>query len=243
MNSADIRGMFAGLPGAHGIIEAALNGQGRVMTDDSARPSSAAVLAGDFLFLGGEPSEELVQRALNAENRAWIVQGSSAFLALVQAQRSGTWSERIAFDPHRQPEDAHLTALLANLPQGVTLVPIGAAEMAFCRKTPWAADFVNQFTEDEYARSGLGVLVCTDGAFVSGASSYAAYPGGIEVEVDTAPAHRGYGYATLAAAKLILTAHQQGKIATWDAANETSAHIAQKLGYRVTCAYQVFTTA
>ena len=221
MSSADIRGMFAGLPGAHGIIEAALNRRGRVMTDDSARPSSAAVLAGDFLFFGGEPSEELVRRALNAENRAWIVQGSSAFLALVQAQRSGTWSERIAFDPCRQPEDAHLTALLANLPQGVTLVPIGAAEMAFCRKTPWAADFVSQFTEDEYARSGLGVLVCADGAFVSGASSYAA----------------------LAAAKLILTAHQQGKIATWDAANETSAHIAQKLGYRVTCAYQVFTTA
>ena len=151
MSSADIRGMFAGLPGAHGIIEAALNGQGRVMTDDSARPSSAAALAGDFLFLGGEPSEELVRRALNAENRAWIVQGSSAFLALVQAQRSGTWSERIAFEPHRQPEDAHLTALLANLPQGVTLVPIGAAEMAFCRKTPWAADFVSQFTEDESA--------------------------------------------------------------------------------------------
>ena len=63
MSSADIRRMFAGLPGAHGIIEAALNGQGRVITDDSARPSSAAVLAGDFLFFGGEPSEELVRRA------------------------------------------------------------------------------------------------------------------------------------------------------------------------------------
>lgn len=88
MSSADIRGMFAGLPGAHGIIEAALNGQGLVMTDDAAHPKSAAVLAGDFLFFGGEPSEELVRRALNAENRAWIVQGSSAFLALVQAQRS-----------------------------------------------------------------------------------------------------------------------------------------------------------
>ena len=149
MSGADIRGMFAGLPGAHGIIEAALNGQGRVMTDDAARPRSAAVLAGDFLFFGGEPSEELVRRALNAENRAWIVQGSSAFLALVQAQRSGTRSERIAFDPCRQPEDAHLTALLANLPQSVTLVSIGAAEMAFCRKNSWAEDFVSQFTEDE----------------------------------------------------------------------------------------------
>ena len=55
MSSADIRGMFAGLPGAHGIIEAALNGQGLVMTDDAAHPKSAAVLAGDFLFFGGEP--------------------------------------------------------------------------------------------------------------------------------------------------------------------------------------------
>ena len=54
MSGADIRGMFAGMPGAHGIIEAALNGQGRVMTDDAAHPSSAAVLAGDFLFFGGE---------------------------------------------------------------------------------------------------------------------------------------------------------------------------------------------
>lgn len=91
--------------------------------------------------------------------------------------------------------------------------------------------------------AGWGCWSARTGRCVSGASSYAAYPGGIEVEVDTAPAHRGHGYATLAAAKLILTAHQQGKIATWDAANETSAHIAQKLGYRVTCAYQVFTTA
>ena len=65
MSGADIRGMFAGMPGAHGIIEAALNGQWRVMTDDAAHPSSAAVLAGDFLFFGGEPSEELVRRALN----------------------------------------------------------------------------------------------------------------------------------------------------------------------------------
>ena len=87
MSSADIRGMFAGLPGAHGIIEAALNGQGRVMTDDAAHPSSAAVLAGDFLFFGGEPSEELVRRALNAENRAWIVQGSNAVGNVVGAHR------------------------------------------------------------------------------------------------------------------------------------------------------------
>ncbi len=56
-----------------------------------------------------------------------------------------------------------------------------------------------------------GVLVCAGGRFVSGASSYVAYPGGIEVEVDTAPAHRGYGYATLAAAKAHLDGASAGE--------------------------------
>ena len=104
------------------------------------------------------------------------------------------------------------------------------------------------FSEDEVTRAILAFNAQSRQKFLSPGSlagiALRDDPSlGIEVELDTAPAHRGYGYATLAAAKLILTAHQQGKIATWDAANETSAHIAQKLGYRVTCAYQVFTTA
>lgn len=240
MSSDAVRRLFADLPGAHGILEAALNGQGTVLLDRCEHPTCAAAMSGDFLFLGGEPSEAMVCRALNAENRAWIVQGSEAFLALVKERRQGKWTERIAFDPKRQPEDAHLSALLASLPEGAALVRIGAAEAAFCRQTPWAADFVSMFADEEYLEKGVGVLLRVDGEYVSGASSYVAYPGGIEVEVDTAQAHRGHGYATLAAAQLILLAHRQGKIATWDAANEASAHIAKKLGYRVTKRYQVY---
>ena len=50
---------------------------------------------------------------------------------------------------------------------------------------------------------------------------------------------QGRGYATLAAARLILSAHERGMIATWDAANPASAHIAEKLGYRAAGLYEV----
>ena len=50
---------------------------------------------------------------------------------------------------------------------------------------------------------------------------------------------QGRGYATLTAARLILTAHERGMIATWDAANPASAHIAEKLGYRAEGLYEV----
>ena len=78
-----------------------------------------------------------------------------------------------------------------------------------------------------------------DGEAVAGASSYVSYPGGIEVQLQTRDDMQGRGYATLAAAKLILMAHKRGLIATWDAANEVSAHIAEKLGYVQEGEYQV----
>lgn len=78
-----------------------------------------------------------------------------------------------------------------------------------------------------------------EGQAVAGASSYVSYPGGIEVQLQTRDNQQGRGYATLAAAQLILLAHERGLSATWDAANPASAHIAEKLGYRPAGCYQV----
>lgn len=49
--------------------------------------------------------------------------------------------------------------------------------------------------------------------------------------MQTAPEEEGKGYATLVSAVLIAKALEEGKYPDWDADNETSAHLAQKLGY------------
>ena len=244
---ASVAPLFAGWQET--IIWSCLQGEmGEVYAPVGEAPVSALATLGDFTFLAGEPREELVRflppsrrpdyHILVPQNEGWARCIAGVYPQARRVTRYATEKTGMLFDRTR------LARLAARLSPSDQLCPVNTTLYQRCLASPWSRDLVAQFpTPAVFARRGLGMAVLRRGRLVAGAASYSRYRGGIEVEVDTAPAHRGYGYATLAAAKLILTAHQQGKIATWDAANETSAHIAQKLGYRVTCAYQVFTTA
>lgn len=235
--------LFHGLPGAHGMVEAARHGMGRAWADSPARPRAAVVAVGDFLYCGGEPglsAARLLRVAVESEKRNWLVYAPGPWKAALDRVAPNTACTRCAFDPAVQPEDGHLRRLLSHAPAGLIFERIAGEWIARCREAAWSRDFVSLFTDEAFERDGLGVLALLDGVPVAGASSYVAYPGGIEVQVETSKAYQGRGLATLAAAKLILTAHEQGRIATWDAANAVSTHIAEKLGYRAVGTYTVY---
>lgn len=79
-----------------------------------------------------------------------------------------------------------------------------------------------------------------DGLIVSGASSYSAYRGGIEIEIDTKEEYRRRGLALACGAKLILECLDRGLYPSWDAHNRCSAALAEKLGYRLDYAYDAY---
>ncbi len=68
------------------------------------------------------------------------------------------------------------------------------------------------------------------GEVVCGASSYSIYDSGIEIEVATNYNHRRKGLATIVSAALILDCLEKEIYPNWDAANTTSAKLAEKLG-------------
>ena len=101
-----------------------------------------------------------------------------------------------------------------------------------CLESGWAADFVSCFGGWEpYERWGLGFVARKDGALAAGASSYTAYGGGIEIEVDTKEEFRRQGLAAACGARLILACLDRGLYPSWDAANLASVGLAEKLGY------------
>ena len=55
----------------------------------------------------------------------------------------------------------------------------------------------------------------------------------------THPEYRNNGFATIAGAQLIRECFNRNIIPHWDAMNETSAHLAEKLGYTLTDTYKV----
>lgn len=234
---------FAGLPGAHGMMEAARHGMGRAWADSPVRPRAAVVAVGDFLYCGGEPgfsATRMLRTAVGSEKRRWLVYAPGEWKVALDRIVPSTPCTRYAFDHAVQPEDAHLRRLLASAPEGLTFAPIAGEWIGWCREREWSRDFVSLFTDERFGRDGLGVLALLDGVPVAGASSYVAYPGGVEVQVQTREGFEGRGLASLASAKLILTAHERGKIATWDAATAVSAHIAEKLGYHLMGSYTVY---
>ena len=105
----------------------------------------------------------------------------------------------------------------------------------------WSRDLVSVFPGYEfYEKHGLGVLLMQGQEILSGASSYTAYNGGIEIEIDTREDCRRRGFAYICGAKLILECLKRGLYPSWDAQNKWSVALAEKLGYHFDHAYQAF---
>ena len=235
--------LFTDMPCLHGIAQAALTGMGRVWVDRPIKPSCAVAAVGDFILCAGEPglsATHMLRVALQSDHRAWLVYAPGNWADKLPDEYTFARETRWAFRHDVQPEDAHLCKLAA-LPTGVMVQLIEGEYIGLCRREDWSRDFVREFGTDEaYAAHGLGVLLMQNGQPVAGASSYVAYPGGIEVQVQTRAGYEGRGLATVASAQLLLAAHKKWLTVSWDAANPASAHIAEKLGYRAAGAYTVF---
>lgn len=91
-----------------------------------------------------------------------------------------------------------------------------------------------------YQQYGLGVLIFQNGEPVAGASSYSAFEGGIEIEIDTKAEFRRRGLATVCGAKLILECMDRGWYPSWDAQNPFSLALAEKLGYHFDHEYTAY---
>ena len=87
---------------------------------------------------------------------------------------------------------------------------------------------------------GLGFVARRGEELLAGASSYSSYPGGIEIEIDTRKDQRRQGLARACGARLMLECLERGLFPSWDAANKTSAHLAETLGYRFREEYVVY---
>lgn len=227
-------------PGRDTLIAACLQGHmGRALADHPTQPQAAALQVGDFLFLGGKPAMKYpLVRALWQPGCTWIVTAEPAWLPILEAQAGCLeaalrWRVALpeAFDQDR----------LKGFAQGVALRFIDGPLYDQCLAQPWSRDFVSLFDDrEDFLRRGLGVVAVEKGELVSGASSYAVYDGGLEIEVDTREDHRRRGLARACCARLILTCLERGLTPTWDAHSPASCALAESLGYRVIGPYPIW---
>ncbi|TVQ23854.1 MAG: GNAT family N-acetyltransferase [Spirochaetaceae bacterium] len=208
--------------------------------------SSAAVVVGDFVYPTGIPDLGLVRElAEHHDEELHVMPAGDKWWSLLERDPGARTSRyaRYAFDTERfdweffarAGDEAEALAREA----GVSVQRMSGEHIRKHGNEDWFDDLICQFPDaDAFLARGIGFVVIENGEVVSGASSYAVYTRGIEVEVGTRKDRRGRGYATLASRALLAWGRETHTFVAWDAANLTSKRLAERLGYRDARAYE-----
>ncbi|KFN01344.1 GNAT family N-acetyltransferase [Bacillus clarus] len=218
---------------------------GTAWVNDLENPTVAQIKVGIFTFYAGDSNaketEELLQ---NIPERILVIVNDDEWKQCVEAFHKRKIDKFLRYRFKRNSEVFNRTKLksyILELPEGYELRKIDASIVNNPTLHSISKDFTSQFRSiDDYVNRGIGYSILHDGNVVCGASSYSIYDDGIEIEVATDLDHRRKGLATVVCAALILDCLENGKYPNWDAANSTSAKLAEKLGYVFDKAYDTY---
>lgn len=222
------------------------NVMGCIYTDSPEAPESAMAVLGDFCFLAGKPNKEIVLYRPEGKQRdfAIIVPADKEWGALIEACHREQARKITRYATKKEPgifDEEKLQRAVDALPEEYTLQMMDERLFRYCREIEWCRDLVSQYEDyGLYQRYGLGAVILKNGEPVSGASSYSAYNGGIEIEIDTREDFRRKGLAYICGAKLILECLERGWYPSWDAHNTGSLALAEKLGYHFAHEYTAY---
>jgi len=204
------------------------------------------IIVGDICFFAGEPDIELIHHIPeDFPSKVMIMVGrDERWNQAIETVHKGQVKkiERYAIKKEKDVFDQKkLMDNVAKLSPEYELRCIDEALYHHIMETPWAKYLCSSFPEYEsFKRHGVGYVIVDQGKVLSGASTYAYYHGGIEIEIDTHKNYRRKGFALVCASKLILDCLDRHMYPSWDAANKASVALAEKLGYHFDHEYRAY---
>ncbi|MFZ4657428.1 MAG: GNAT family N-acetyltransferase [Caldilineaceae bacterium] len=231
-NRTAIHPLFADYPYLQGLVYGALSGAfGQAFADQPESATVGMICIHDFVLLAGDAATPTATAMLQScAPGAWLIgQDATWHKRFGEQWAQLKQKDRFAFQAPTVWNRARLTGLMRNLPAGCTLMQIPEAAAArFAQLSPSLVDFDAQGQPTMAHSVGFGVE--QEGQFVAGCAGAPA-GGMLDFEIQTALAHRRRGLATAVAAAMILYCLDHELKPCWDAANEMSARLAEKLGF------------
>ena len=220
--------------------------QGMAYTNNKDNPQSAQIVFGNFCYFAGVVSEELVRHipVEYSEKLMIMTPQNEEWAKLIETVWQEKASGRMRYATKKKMDkfdESKLQRIVANLGDEFEIKMIKEELYKQTRELSWANDWCGNYASyEEYEENGLGVVILKNGKIVAGASSYAYYHGGIEIEIDTHERYRQKGLASVCGAKLILECQKRKLYPNWDAQNKISLKTAEKLGYEFDKEYMAY---
>lgn len=219
---------------------------GRIYADEKEHPKSAMAILGDFCFFAGEVKKELIAyKPEYCKNDFIIMVPKDADWSKAIEEVYGNKAKKVTRYAIKKEQDIFdvekLEHIVNSLLDEYQCKVLDETDFMQCKKKDWAKDLVSQYESfQEFQKLGLGIVILKNGDIVAGASSYARYKEGIEIEIDTKESDRRKGLASVCGAKLILECLSRGLYPSWDAQNLGSVALAEKLGYHFSHEYTAY---
>lgn len=222
---------------------------GRAWINDMSSHSYGLVAVADFLFLLGNPSNDLSKELINlietfGRNQIIVFYNNNwEHVILKEFPDNNVPFKRYSF--YWEPETFNRTLLeqyacTEDIPFEIVPFTHKIAELSL--QNNFTADFCMFYESlDSFIEYGIGFCMIHNNEIITGASSYSTCYGAIDITIGTIKEYRRQGLALKCAAKLILECLERGIYPRWDAANLESVELAKKLGYRYKEEYQVYT--
>lgn len=220
---------------------------GQVWVDNLLSPECAIVFTGYFIFIAGDKCNDdaigwirktieeskITQAEIIPQNDCWInsldvftKEGSDFYL-------KKTCRHRMKLTDMKQKKEQWMKQL-NRLPNQFTIVEIDENLYNLAQDDRYLYNFVCCFRDyEEFKHLGLGYFLMKEDQVVGGVSSFSRYDEGVEVQIAISPEFRGMGLAKICAARFLLECCNRNLYPSWDAANHTSEHIAESLGYEL----------
>ena len=234
------------------IITALAGWAGMLWADkkDASLCKCALIGVGDYYFLAGDADAEAAREMIEFIGKYHKAEKfnircvNKDFEALVEVVYAGSFEKysRFATDNSEVGKnEEQLDEYISSLPKEYSLKLIDEKIYSELKQSSWGKEFTAAFdTVEGWKKKGLGVVILDKGLPIAGASSYSAYPGGIEVEIMTREEYQNKGLATIAGAALIKECKKRNLKASWDAAHEQSLHLADKFGFKLLTKYDCY---
>ena len=243
----NLAGLFQGYVWNY-LADAILEGtMGRAIADDAEEPR-VAVLQAPHLKLnivGGDAGHPAARKYLEQlPKHSALLFGAEGWPELVIRVHGGKLiaMPRFAFTSEALDIE-HLRELGSRVPDGYRPVQLdlALARRLGAEESRFAEDhMVNFDSPEDFIERGFGFCLLHGEQIASVATTFAVCSKGIEIQINTRKEHARKGLATAVAAHLAVHSLEQGLDPNWDAANDSSAGLAKKLGYTPQGTYPMY---
>lgn len=226
--------------GIDSILQGQSGKQIRIVVDNLHMPEIALLRYGVFGILAGNADHPNAEKLLRFIQLPCAIQPSPApWINLLQSIYGERIKkiERFSFSHHTIDVD-HLKDLISKHPYGNAVIKIDLAIARTMENDDWHKyHLTNYNSPEDLVNYGFANAIKIDGVVASACSAALRCAEGIEMNIITLPAFRNQGLALVVAAQTILQAIGQDLIPHWDAANQPSARLAMRLGYKQVGSY------